>query len=120
MFADTLTLPHADGNITVSRIKGPSANDFSSEYLYKGTLFEVSVKIRHSKTAAKSDKPAMDRHNVEMVQTTYATASIPQFTRKVYCVAEQLPSDTDSKLLDCLADYLNVSGVLGKLFGWES
>lgn len=100
MFSEPIVFPHADGNQSLRRINQDS---YSSEYLKKNTLDEYRMKIRHS--TVKKDGVSYDRHNVEVVQTIYATATIPQFTRKAYFVVELLPSDGDVKLMDALADW---------------
>jgi len=114
MFGDTITLPHADGNIVVNKVNQDS---YASEYLYKGTLSEYRVRIRHTKTTK-----LYDRHNVEVVETVYATAEVPEHTRKVYIVIELLPNDSDIKNADALADWLIATSdaALTKLNGWES
>jgi len=76
MFGNTLVLPHADGNITLIKVNQDS---YASEYLYKGTLSQYRVRIRHTKTAQ-----LYDRHNVEVVQTIYAAGEVPESVRKCY------------------------------------
>lgn len=117
MFGNTLVVPHADGDITCVKI---NQDGYSSEYLKKDTDFEVSARIRHTKTKATATSPVKDRHNVEIVQTVYATESDSEKVRKVYVVVEQEPDDTDEKLADALADLLVTSGFLTSLMGWES
>jgi len=122
MFGNTLVLPHADGNITCTKI---NQDGYASEYLCKRTLDEVRVRIRHTKTKAvtgASPAPAKDRHNVEVVQTVYAAGETPEYQRKVYVVIEQLPSDVDVKFPDALADWLIAStdASLNSLMAWES
>lgn len=119
MLASPLVLPHADGNISCVKI---NQDGYASEYLAKRTNDEVRVRIRHSKTKAVGDVVSKDRHNVEIVQTVYASGEVPEFTRKVYMVVEQLPSDSDVKLADALSDWLIATSDanLTALLGWES
>lgn len=119
MFGNTLVLPHADGNITMVKVNQDS---YASEYLYRSTLSEWRARIRHTKTSPTATKPAYDRHNVEIIQTVYATETVPEFTRKVYVVIELLPNDPDTKTADALADWLVASAGanLASLNGWES
>jgi hypothetical protein len=118
MFGNTLELPQGASSVTL--VKVDSSDRYSSEYLFKGTLSEHRVRIRHSKTKAKNGQPSKDRHNVEVVETVYATAEAPEFSRKVYVVFEQLPSDNDTTNVDGLADWLISGTVLASLMGWES
>lgn len=119
MFSNTLVLPHADGNITAVKI---NQDGYSSEYLYKGTLSQTTIRIRHSKTKASATSPSRDRHNVEVTQLVYATADEAEFTRKVYVVLELMPKDLDIKLADALADWLiaTAGANLTSLLAWES
>jgi len=117
MFGDTFVVPHADGNITCVKI---NQDGYSSEYLKKGTLDETRVRIRHTKTNSTAAQVSKDRHNVEILQTVYATATEAEFQRKVYVVVELVPDDPDTKLTDALADWLIVVGNIAKLVGWES
>jgi len=120
MLGDTFVLPHADGNITCNKI---NQDGYSSEYLYKGTTSEYTVRVRHTKTKATTSRPAMDRHNVEVVQTIYAVPDVSdQYERKFYVVIENLPSDSDVKNVDALADWLiaTANANVTKLLGWQS
>lgn len=119
MFGNTFVLPHADGNITAVKI---NQDKYSSEYLAKASLYEMSVRIRHSKTKAKDGTTVMDRHNVEIIRTTYATAELPQKSSKTYIVLEREPSDNDVKDIDALADWLiaTANSNILSLLNWES
>jgi hypothetical protein len=119
MLGNTLVLPLSTGNVTCLKINQDS---YSSEYLFKGTLSEHRVKIRHNKTVATATKPAMDRHNIEVQETVFATATVPEFTRKVYVVFEALPSDTSIVNQDGLFDWLIATANVNliSLVNWES
>lgn len=119
MFGNTLVLPHADGNITLVKV---NQDQYSSEYLYRSATQQVTAKIRHTTTKAKADSPAKDRHNVEVVQTVFATVDTAQIERKTYVVIEQEARDTDVKLVDSLADWLiaTANANVTSLLGWES
>lgn len=119
MFGNTLTLPHADGNIVLIKINQDS---YASEYLYRGSLSEVRARIRHTKTKASGDRPSYDRHNVEITRTVFATEAAPEYTRKVYVVIEQLPNDSDVKETDALCDWLiaTANANTTSLLNWES
>lgn len=119
MFGNTFVIPHADGNITAVKI---NQDGYASEYLAKASLYEVTVRVRHSKTKATAEKPAYDRHNVEIVQTVYEAAGVAEYQRKVYIVLESLPGDADVKLTDALADWLiaTANSNVVSLKAWES
>jgi len=80
------------------------------------------MRLRHSEIPAKGSQPAKERHNVEIIKTTFATSTVPEYTEKVYVVAEQLASNSSVELLDALADWLiatsNANTV--KLLNWET
>lgn len=65
---------------------------YSSEYFLRQTLDEITMKIRN--TSFVRDGQTIDRHNVEITQTVYATATVPSITRKAYSVIENSRSDT--------------------------
>lgn len=119
MLGNTLVLPHADGNITCIKI---NQDKYSSEYLCKRTLDEVRVRIRHSKTKASATMPAMERHNVEIVTTTYATADAEEYPRKDYMVIERKLGDADVKQTDAMSDLCiaSANAFVVSLLNWES
>lgn len=119
MLGDTLTLPHASGNIVCNKINQDS---YSSEYLFKDTTHQVVVKVRHSRTKASNGVPSRDRHNVELTETVWATDLDPEIVRKSYFVMELAPDDTDVLLMDALADWAIASAdaKLIALVGWQS
>lgn len=118
-FGSTLTLPHADGNVVLQKI---SQSGYSSEYLFKNSTHEYRARIRHSKTKATASSPVKDRHNVEIVETIFASGEVAEYTRKVYIVIEVLPNETDVKLVDAFADWLiaTADAAITSLLGWES
>jgi ABC-type phosphate transport system substrate-binding protein len=119
MFGNTFVLPHADGNITAVKI---NQDGYSSEYLAKSSLYEMRVRIRHTKVKATANSAEKDRHNVEILRTVYAAGEVPEYTRKVYIVVEGKPSDSDVKDVDALADWLiaTANANVTSLLAWES
>lgn len=117
MFADTLTITVNAVAKTVTKI---NQDQYSSEYLFKDSTQSISLKIRHTKT--KPAAGAKDRHNVELVQTVFATSEAAEIVRKVYVVIEIANSDLDTYLATAMADFLKLTSpaVLTKLNGWES
>lgn len=67
-------------------------DSYSSEYFLRETLGEYTMKIRN--TSFLRDGQTIDRHNVEITQTLYATATVPAIVRKAYVVIENSRSDT--------------------------
>lgn len=117
MFGNTLVLPQVGGNITLVKI---NQDAYSSEYMFRTALTQYNAKIRHSKV--KVGAVEYDRHNFEVVQVTFATATAAEFKRKFYFVYEHLPADTSVDLGDAVADLaiLTADAFLISLFGWES
>lgn len=95
---------------------------YSSEYLLKDTASEFRLRIRHSKTKASAAQISMDRHNVELIETVYATAEVAEFTRKFYFVIENKPDDLSVANVDAMADKViaTSNAFLVQLMGWES
>jgi hypothetical protein len=121
MFGDSFVIPHADGDITCVKI---NQDQYSSEYRFRDSTQQVTVKVRHSalkKPVDGCDLPP-DRHNVELTQLVFATDTVAQIFRKVYIVVEQTPNDTDVKLVDAMADWLiaSVNANITSLLQWES
>lgn len=119
MFADTIVVGLSTGNVTVTKI---NQDNFGSLYRFNDATRELKLTIRHSKTAARSGKPAYDRHNLELLETVYATLTVPEYYRKYYIVVEQLPSDVSFVNADAIADWQIASSNanLVKLMNWES
>jgi hypothetical protein len=119
MIGDTLVLPQVGGDITLKKI---NQDEYSSEYMFRNATDQYVAKVRHSKTKATSGQVAKDRHNFEVVQTIFATATVPEYERKFYFVIEHLASDTSVALYDAVADkaILTSNLFLTQLLGWES
>lgn len=124
MLSENFTLPQDLGSGATLKVEPPRVNQdaYSSEYLILGTLSRHRIRVRHSIVKATSVRPAYDRHNVEVVETVYATATEAEFDRKVYFVIENLPSDADNVDLNIhgLATWLQTGTNMAQLIGWES
>ena len=93
---------------------------YSSEYFLREATLEYGFKIRN--TSFVKAGVTIDRHNVEITQTVYATSTTPSIERKAYVVLENSRSDTPAdaiNLLKALADWLTV-GNITKLINRES
>lgn len=116
MLGNTLVV----GSYTLVRIN--AGDPYASEYRFGDADHEVRARIRHTKTNATATRPSYDRHNFEIVETVYAAAGVPEFTRKFYFVKENLPQDTSIVNDDAVADLMIASSnaFLNSLVAWES
>lgn len=123
MLGDSLTLVDnttpTPVEVTVAKI---NQDGYSSEYLFRDTTSRYRVRVRHSVVKATASRPAYDRHNVEIVQTIFATESVPEFDRKAYIVVECLASDDDTAVPEMLCNFIasDSGATLTSLLGWES
>jgi hypothetical protein len=115
MFGDTLSLTINGAARVHVKI---NQDGYASEYLYRSSTVESRVKIRHSNSNPRNGT-RYDRHNVEIVETVFATESTEEFIRKAYFITEQLPSDADTELMEGLAAWATPAN-LAKLNLWES
>lgn len=119
MLGDPITLVITGGNVSFAKI---NQDGYSSEYMNRGATYAIQLKIRHSKTKARPGVPSRDRHNVEYVATTFATAEAAERVRKCYLVIEQDADDTDTSGIIALANFVLASSaaLVPKLMSWES
>nr|URG16512.1 MAG: coat protein [Leviviridae sp.] len=118
---DTVTLTVGASDKVLTKINGP--NNYASEYLLKEADRQFRVRVRHTQTkGGKNGAPAYDRHNFEVVETVYATESVPEHYRKAYFVFELLPTDVVVTLPDAMADLIiaNANELLDELTDWKS
>lgn len=117
MFADTTVLALSTGNVTLTKI---NQDNFGSVFRFNDATHEYKLTIRHSK--ANRGGVAYDRHNAELIETIYATSTVPEYKRTMYFVIEQLPSDPSIVNADGIADWLIVTSNanLNKLMNYES
>lgn len=120
MLGNTLTIPQAGGDKVLVKI---SEQNYSSEYLLRGSLDEYRAKIRHTQVGPNATRLYQaDRHNFEIVHKVFAAADVPEYERKFYFVIETKPGDTATALADAIADLmiLSTNAFLVSLNGWES
>lgn len=117
---DTITLTINSVSKELVKINGPV--NYSSEYLLKETLHEFRARVRHSKVGGKNGALVYDRHNVELIQTIYATDTEPEYYRKMYFVVEVLPSDDDTTIGNAVASFAIATSneLLDELNDWQS
>jgi len=115
MLANTLTV----GGVTLTRIK---EGDYSSEYRKVTATEEYRLIIRHSNAKPTPEGLARDRHNIELVITTFPTATAPQEVSKAYWVAEQNANNTSIWTSQSLLGFMTASdnAILTAVHGWDS
>lgn len=115
MFGDTIDL--TINSVAETHVK-INQDGYSSEYLKRDAVSERRIKIRHTQTNPRNGVK-YDRHNVEVIETYFATATEEEYQQKAYFVLEQLPSDTETDLMEGLAAWATPAN-LAKLLNWES
>jgi hypothetical protein len=102
-------------------------DQYGSEWLLRTTTEEYRCKIRHSQeTNPKDVDPrlrGMDRHNVELTHTVFATSTTPQIVRQAYSVYRVSPGDdmTAAKnFVDGFTSFIDGSTVQTDVLAWLS
>lgn len=123
--AYTLTNPIA---ITINAVAHScvliNQDSYGSEYLDRTTssLYEVRIKIRHTKETAKAGQTRIDRHNIEVTQTIYGVNGAPDVVHQAYMVVRNqynaLTADVQ-KLCSGLVSILTTDNLTG-LVGWRN
>lgn len=122
MLGDTLTFTLGGSGGTAKVLSKINQDSYSSEYLLRSSTDEIRARVRHSKEGAKNGKPAVDRHNVELTQTVFATVSAPEYVRQCYVVLRTQIGDDLALNVDvgqALAFFMTEANLV-KLTGWES
>jgi hypothetical protein len=97
-------------------------DNYGSEYLYRDTTSELRLKIRHSKESPKAGSTQVNRHNVELTQTIFATSTSPIITRQAYLVIRGEYNDADlsvSYVTQGLVDFLT-DATIADILTWQS
>lgn len=105
MLGGTLVLSLNSGAKTLPLIATSGQN---TTYRLRETLKSYEVNIRHSKVNRADG--VYDRHNVEALITTFATATVPQYTQKAYFVMEHKPAYADKDPMLALTIFGSVGG----------
>lgn len=90
MFADTITITINAVAKVLTRI---NQDKYSSEYILRDVNDSFRLQIRNTILTDKSRGVTIERHNVELVQTVFATATTPVVVRKAYSVFENEATD---------------------------
>lgn len=105
MLADPQSATFTLGPKSLVRI---NQDQYSSEYYLRESDVEYRLRIRHQKVAPSAKYPlGLDRHNVELTETTFATSTVPEFSRKCYGVMEAPASKINNAMWSCLTLWLN-------------
>lgn len=118
MFGNTISLTVA-GSPVVFTLRNDDG--YSGEYLYRGTGEEMVLKIRHS-TSKKAAVGEIDRHNVEITHTVFATPTTFEVVDKAYVVIEQRKDSPSIDLILALSAWLSASSGSNstRVLNWES
>lgn len=119
MFGDTLNLTIDETPVSLVKI---NQDGYSSEYLFRDSEEVIRARIRHTTTRNGGGAGSRDRHNVEVVRTTFETSTNPERIEKAYFVMENSPSESSSGLMVALASWAAATSGsnLVKLENWES
>lgn len=92
MFGDTATVVINAANVVLKKI---NQDGYSSEYVFRDSVNEFRMKIRHSKESLKpGDTYPIERHNVLISQVIFATATTKEIFRESSCTFRCRPNDT--------------------------
>lgn len=102
-------------------------DQYGSEWLLRTTTEEYRFKIRHSQETNPKDVDVrlrgMDRHNMELTHTVFATTTTPQIVRQAYSVYRVSPGDdmTAAKnFVDGFTSFVDGSSVQTDVLAWLS
>lgn len=117
--ADPLVLTINAVPISLNKINQDS---YGSEFLYRNATTEYRAKVRHSTTKPNEDGLVYERHNFEVVVTTFAVTGTPESHDKFYFVMERLASQVDTYMPNAVADLMIASSdaFLVQLTTWQS
>jgi len=125
MFSDPINLQGVFGSPGVD-LKKINQDKYSSEYFYRGNGSEIRLFIRHSNYVDKKrNGMKVDRHNIELVQTLFAsgTGFAQDSIRKCYIVFEVDPNDNQANsigIATTLSAYLAAGTNATKMGNYES
>jgi len=117
-FAGTQAVTFAGGSKTLVKVNQDS---YSSEYYLRDSTDEYRMKIRHTKSLQNG--VSVDRHNVEITQTTFAVpGTSPEVTQKAYFVFEAPPANIAVTPMSGLCAWATATSneALTNLMGWQS
>lgn len=98
-------------------------DNYGSEYLLKESLQEFRIRIRHQTENAKNGEQPFERHQFELTQTVFATATDPEIVRQAYSVFRSRKNDSLTSvgyLTAAAVDYLDSGTVQADLLTWQN
>lgn len=105
MFTDPAVITIAGAAKSLIRI---NQDGYSSEYLLRTSTEEFRLFVRNSSRYDKKRGAQIDRHNFELIHSTFATtAGVLPRTRKTYAVIEFEQGDTQQTMIDDSVGLLN-------------
>lgn len=110
-------------NAVAKTLKRINQDQYTTQYYLHEALQEFTVNIRHSKESPQKDGTVFDRHNVELIQTVFATPTAPSYTRVTYVVVRNTRPDDYTQVgygIVAVADLLKASGNVADLLDWVS
>jgi hypothetical protein len=109
----------AAANLTLTKINQDS---YSGEYFKRVSNTEYRVKVRHFQEKVKIGQPAMNRHNVDLTVTTFASDGGPNVVRQAYFILRQPASETDASFTNVVKNlqYFITDANIANLIGWET
>ena len=78
MLGDTITVTINAVAKTLSKI---NQDGYASEYFLKEALSEFRLRVRHTKDRVSAGSKERHRHQISLMETVYATSTVPQFDR---------------------------------------
>jgi len=91
MFADPSVVTI---NSVAKNLVRVNQDKYSSEYALRSATDEYLLNIRNTFSVPKGSSVRIDRHNVEIIHTVFATSTTPKFVRRTYVVIENQEGDT--------------------------
>jgi hypothetical protein len=109
---------------TVAKVLNRINQDsYGSEYLLRESLQEFRLKIRHSTEKATNGSVQLDRHNIELTQKVFATATAAEIVRQSYTII-RVPYNDDlteaGYLVDGFVNYVDSATVQSDLLTWQN
>lgn len=114
----TIVVPINAVNKTLKRI---NQDEHASEYHLKEATRSYTLLIRHSKSKATASKKSLDFHNMELVETVFATATTPEVVRRAFITVSMDYFDTNvdvGYISKALTDTLNAAGNTDDFLSW--
>lgn len=119
MFADPQTITI---NAVAKSLIRINQDKYASEYLLREATQEFRMKIRNTSYSPDGGVTQIHRHNVEFVQTIYATLPAKPIVRKIYSVLEHGSSDVGVDPVKTFAGHVGflTEANITKLMNFES